>query len=225
MGSPAHTPQKQPAPHRSPRTTGSTKDAILDSAEVLFADNDVAAVTMRSIADAAGVDPASVTYHFGSKPDLIAAVIRRRYGELREHRTSALARLLSEAREIPTAHQLLDTVYRPLFDMIKLNDHGWRSYSNLVASTLSSGVIDDLAQDQAGHWEETLFAALCRAYPEAERATILQGLMLTIGAALSLSAPPVNAEDASPSDPADPDLDYRRFLRFVAAGFESMVTD
>ena len=225
MGSPAQTPPKQSVPHRSPRTTGSTKDAILDSAEVLFADNDVAAVTMRSIADAAGVDPASVTYHFGSKSDLIAAVIRRRYVELREHRTSALNRLLAEAREIPTAHQLLDTVYRPLFDMVKFNDHAWRSYSNLVASTLSSGVLDGLAQDQAGHWEETLFAALCRAYPEADRATILQGLMLTVGAALSLSAPPVGAEDAGRSGPVDPDLDYRRFLRFISSGFESMVTD
>ena len=55
-----------------------TKTRILDAAEKLFADNGFSAVSLRTIIKAAGVNTASVHYHFGSKDGLIAAVYERR---------------------------------------------------------------------------------------------------------------------------------------------------
>lgn len=224
MGSIAGTRRKRPVPHRSPRTHGTTKEAILDSAELLFADDDVSNVTMRAIAESAGVDPASVTYHFGGRAELVSAVLRRRHAALRDHRMSALAVLLAEATEIPTAHQILDTVYRPWFELVGSGDHGWRAFSKLISSTLSSGVPDDLRDDD-GQWEETLVAALCRAHPEADERTVRQALLLTAGAAVSFVSPQAVGEGNGHRGRAgDPELDYQRFLHFVSSGFESMVS-
>ncbi|WP_295652639.1 TetR/AcrR family transcriptional regulator [uncultured Dietzia sp.] len=223
MGRVTEARHNQPVPHRSPRTHGSTKEAILDSAELLFADEDVASVTMRAIAESAGVDPASVTYHFGGKTELVTAVIRRRYADLREHRMSGLAKLLAESTEVPTARQILDTIYRPWFELAESGDAGWRAYSKLISSTLASGRLDDL-QDDEGHWDQALLSALRRAHPEADEKTVLQALMLTAGAAVTFVAPAMESSEGDGEKATDPDVDYRRFLHFVSSGFESMVS-
>lgn len=197
----------------------------MDSAEILLGHDDVATVTMRSIADAAGVDPATVTYHFGAKNALVAAVIRRRETVLRDHRMRALTSLLAESEEIPTARELLDTVYRPWFDLAESGDRGWRSYSKLVASMLNSALMDELVQEMSGQWEQALSAALYRAYPEADADVITQAFTLTHGAALSFAAPPRLASlSGDQNGSVDVDFEYSRFLHFVSSGFESMVS-
>ncbi len=217
--------QTQAARHRSPTTNGETKDAILDSAERMLADGDPATVTMRSIAEGAGVDPASITYHFGGRAELLAAVVRRRYTILREHRMSALTRLLSESEQIPTARQLLDTVYRPWFELISSGDVGWRSYAKLVAAMPDSPVLQELAGDLSGDWETALNAALNRAMPEADDAVIRQAFTLTLGAALFVAVPPMLARmDEVTGAPASQTPRYRDFLHFVSSGFEGMVS-
>lgn len=225
MGDAAIPRREQSLPHRSPTLFGSTKDAILDSAEPLFGDNDVATVTMRSIADAAGVDPATVTYHFGGKMELVAAVIRRRYTVLREHWMRALTTLLAESDEIPTARQLLDTVYRPWFELVESGDPGWRSYSRLLAAMPNSAIVDDLMRDLSGQWEQALSAALNRAYPEADKDLITQAFTLTLGAALSFAAAPrLDLLSGDQDEPVGLSLSYPHFLHFVSSGFESMVS-
>ena len=212
-------------PHRSPTTVGDTKDTILDSAEILLGDVDAATITMRSIADAAGVDPASITYHFGGKMDLLAAVIRRRYTVLREHWMQALTSLLAESDEIPTARELLDTVYRPWFELVESDDPGWRSYSRLVASMPNSSLLHDLVQDHSGPWERALITALNRAYPDADQEVILQAFTLTLGAAVSFAASPrLRLLPSDPVESGDWNLYYPQFLHFVSSGFDSMVS-
>lgn len=225
MGSDRSTPRTQVARHRSPTASGSTKDAILDSAEALFADADLASVTMRAIAEHAGVDPASITYHFGGKTELLVAVIRRRFAILREHRMRALTRVLAESEETPTARQLLDTVYRPWFELISSGDVGWRSYAKIVAAMPDSPILRELVNERSGDWELALNAALNRALPGADEAVIRQAFTLTLGAALYVAAPPqlvLIAQDAD--EPAAGTPSYPDFLHFIASGFEGMVS-
>lgn len=215
----------QVARHRSPTTNGETKGAILDSTENLLADGDPSTVTMRAIAEGAGVDPASITYHFGGRAELMAAVIRRRYLILREHQMSALTRLLAESEGIPTARQLLDTVYRPWFDLVCSGDAGWRTYSKLVAAMPDSPVLTELAGDLAGDFEVALNAALNRALPEADDAVIRQAFGLTLGAAMFVVVPPmVDRLGEESVGPASSRLSYRDFLHFISSGFEGMVS-
>ncbi|MFI8438489.1 TetR/AcrR family transcriptional regulator [Streptomyces sp. NPDC079020] len=62
---------------RSRRADG-TKEVILDVAERLFAEHGVFAVSNRQISEAAGQgNNAAVGYHFGTKNDLLRAIVRR----------------------------------------------------------------------------------------------------------------------------------------------------
>lgn len=72
------------------------RQAILLAAERLFAERGYAAVSIRQIADAAGVPPALVDYHFGQKHELFIAIfhhwrgtIDQRLQRLREARAAA----------------------------------------------------------------------------------------------------------------------------------------
>ena len=56
----------------------STRDQILDTAERLFAEHGVYAVSNRQVSEAAGQgNNAAVGYHFGTKADLVRAITRR----------------------------------------------------------------------------------------------------------------------------------------------------
>jgi AcrR family transcriptional regulator len=56
-----------------------TREAILVTAERLFAEHGVYAVSNRQISEAAGQgNTAAVGYHFGTKADLVRAIVRRR---------------------------------------------------------------------------------------------------------------------------------------------------
>ncbi len=66
-------PRGRPANLKS----GELQSHILDIAENLFAEHGFAATPVRKLAQAAGVNPALVHYYFGSKQDLLIAVLDR----------------------------------------------------------------------------------------------------------------------------------------------------
>jgi AcrR family transcriptional regulator len=57
-----------------PTLTPATRDRIVETALRLFSEKGTSAVSMRELADAAGVTVPGVYYHFASKADLIQAV-------------------------------------------------------------------------------------------------------------------------------------------------------
>ena len=65
-----------------PSGRAAVMDAILDAATELFADRGPNAVTVRSIAERAGINHALVHRYFGTKEDLIGAVVGARAGAL-----------------------------------------------------------------------------------------------------------------------------------------------
>ena len=57
-------------------TSGATRERIVDAALRLFSERGTAAVSVRELADAAGVTVPGLYYHFASKADLIREVYR-----------------------------------------------------------------------------------------------------------------------------------------------------
>lgn len=77
-------PKPPDAPRRvRPSGRVAVMDAVLDAATELIADRGPRAVTVRAIAERAGVNHALVHRYFGSKDDLIGAVIVREVGNFR----------------------------------------------------------------------------------------------------------------------------------------------
>jgi AcrR family transcriptional regulator len=74
-------------------TTRTTRERILDVAEELFAERGIGETSLRALTRTAGVNLASVHYHFGSKEALLDAVIERRARPFNELRLKQLDRL------------------------------------------------------------------------------------------------------------------------------------
>jgi AcrR family transcriptional regulator len=60
-----------------PQAQVDTRGALLDAAEELFSRRGYAAVGIREITDAAGVNIAAIKYHFGSKSELYLETVKR----------------------------------------------------------------------------------------------------------------------------------------------------
>jgi TetR/AcrR family transcriptional regulator, repressor for neighboring sulfatase len=77
-------PKEPDAPRRDrPSGRAAVMDAVLDAATELIAERGPRAVTVRAIAERAGVNHALVHRYFGTKDDLIGAVIAREVATFR----------------------------------------------------------------------------------------------------------------------------------------------
>src|SRR5205085_2890135 len=89
------------------------KAAVFETAERLFAVNGFQNVSVRDITAEAGVNLASVNYHFGSKDALLFEIFRRRTAELNRER----ARMLHEAHDRhagkPPVREILEALFAP----------------------------------------------------------------------------------------------------------------
>jgi AcrR family transcriptional regulator len=90
-----------------------TKALVFNAAERLFAVHGFQKVSVRDITAEAGVNLASVNYHFGSKDALLLEIFRRRTAELNRAR----ARMLHEANDrhqgAPPVRAILEALITP----------------------------------------------------------------------------------------------------------------
>src|SRR3954453_2183451 len=84
------------------------REAILCAAEELFSTNGFNAVSVRDIAQAAGANPGSVTYHFKTKDGLLLEIYRRHCGPMNLRRSE----LLAAAKRVRDLQDRLEAVVR-----------------------------------------------------------------------------------------------------------------
>ena len=90
-----------------------THDRIFLAAERLFADNGFDGVSVREIVQAADVNLAAVSYHFGSKSELFLAVFRRRTRQLNHERALLLRAAEGEHIGAPSVEAVLRAYIAP----------------------------------------------------------------------------------------------------------------
>lgn len=94
-----------------------TRKSIIKAAEKIYAQSGFRAMTLRDVTSDAGVNLASVNYHFGSKSDLMREVIRRNIEPINQERLARLDALISQHRPAPVPLSgLFDALFRPLFE-------------------------------------------------------------------------------------------------------------
>ncbi|WP_027346271.1 TetR/AcrR family transcriptional regulator [Hamadaea tsunoensis] len=113
-----------------------TRTQILDAAEHLFAERGFRGTSVRAITDRAGANLAAVAYHFGSKAELLAAVVRRVIEPINAAQTAGLDQLLARNPE-PTVTDLVEAFAGPLFDEMPAGDEGGARTSRLIVTILS----------------------------------------------------------------------------------------
>ena len=153
-----------------PVSTISTRDRIVETALRLFSERGTSAVSMRELADDAGVTVPGLYYHFASKADLIREV----------YRAHGLARADGEAPPLPDPG--------PVFDVVL--GAAQREFDRMVAEReflrlmhLSS-VLGDVDASEAGaeletthreHWVQVLERATDLA-PDVDLAAAADGI-------------------------------------------------
>ncbi|MCB2060555.1 MAG: TetR family transcriptional regulator [Novosphingobium sp.] len=117
-----------------------TRAALIEAAETMFAEAGVEGVSTRQIAAAIGSSNNNViSYHFGSKEDLIEAIYRHRLPQIDARRH----KLLQEADAAGRGHDLaplMRALWLPLFE--QTNEAGQHSYACFLASLGRLGMSD-----------------------------------------------------------------------------------
>jgi AcrR family transcriptional regulator len=163
-----------------------TQAVILDAAESLFAESGYDAVSMRDVADSAGVPLGLINYHFGSKEKLFEAVIARRADELNARRRAALAAIGKSAPN--TIEAVLAAFLRPYLDLSLRGGPGWRSYGKLIAETGQSHRWCALITNQFGDVARLFIAALIRAEPRLTRELAARGYVHMVSVMVGIFA-------------------------------------
>ncbi|MEM7285361.1 MAG: TetR family transcriptional regulator [Actinomycetota bacterium] len=162
-----------------PRDGSETRASLLAEAERLFAERGVWVVTNREITEAAGQKNVSaLNYHFGSRSQLLAAVLARHGERLEAERGALLAGLADEAstRELVS---VLAIVYAGALATVD-----GRHYVRVV-DQLRSGLADWRTGPAAGdvHLQRTLSLLEERpdAKPEVRSQRLVAMMMLMVG--------------------------------------------
>jgi AcrR family transcriptional regulator len=185
---PASSKRSVPAPGPMVRSEvkPATRDVILDAAEQLFAERGFFGVSVRDITEAAGMRLASVNYHFGTKDELLKAVVVRRFREIDAERQQMFATLepkLPKMSKRQIVGQVADIFVLPIMNRVTSGEPGWAAYAQIIAhgcnvklwaTGILAPVLDPAARD--------FLDLLRRAYPEAEDHAIYCAYELMIGA-------------------------------------------
>jgi AcrR family transcriptional regulator len=100
-------------PPESEETHAATKAAVFNAAERLFALHGFQNVSVRDITAEAGVNLASVNYHFGSKDALLFEIFRRRTSELNRERARSLHEAAARHGGKPPVREILEAYFAP----------------------------------------------------------------------------------------------------------------
>ncbi len=109
----------------------STQLKILDAAEQLFAETGFSATSLRQITSLAEVNLASVNYHFGSKKELIQAVLQRYLAVLMPRLDQEFSRLLA-AQQPNQLTTVLSVFVEPLLELGQVQPNGTSAFLQLL---------------------------------------------------------------------------------------------
>jgi AcrR family transcriptional regulator len=129
---------------RSERSAA-TRERILDAAERLFAEHGVYAVSNRAVAEAAGQgNNAVVGYHFGTKADLVRALIRRHTAEMDTIRE----RMVAAVGERPGVRDWVDCLVLPIAEHLEaLGSPTW--YARFGAQLMTDPSLHEMMATEA----------------------------------------------------------------------------
>jgi len=123
------------------------REAILNAAEVVFAEHGFDGARIDAIAEESGYNKSLLFQYFGDKLGLYAEVIKRTDREMTEFQVRLLAPLLEDETIASNAHKfraLLATIVAAIFDYLAAHPHlvrmllweqaeGWQTYEKIIS--------------------------------------------------------------------------------------------
>jgi AcrR family transcriptional regulator len=206
----------------------STKNKILDAADVLFADKGFNGTSLREITSQANVNLAAVNYHFGSKKELIKAVMSRYMDELSPQLESALLSIC-QAEVKPTLHEVFSAFIEPLLNLNEFKENGTSTFLQLLGRgyTDSQGFLRWFLTTQYPNVFTNFTHAVKIAYPELSTEEMFWRLHFTMGTIVFTMSSSEALIDIAQND-FDNKLDIagviERVIPYVAAGVAAPIS-
>lgn len=204
-----------------------TKDKILDAAESLFMEHGFEATSLRSITAAAGVNLASVNYHFGSKEELFQAVLTRRLDPMNQERVDLLTRLEHDAA--PAAlpcDRILSAMFIPALRLARDPERGGKDFLRLLGRAYADPApfIRRFLAEQYASMIARFKAAFGRALPDLPAKELSWRLHFIMGA-LSYTLAGTDAlrliAELTPAETGNDEVLLQRLAPFLLAGLQS----
>ena len=163
-----------------------TKKRILDAAEKLFAQKGFYATSLRMLTQEAGVNLAAVNYHFGSKEELIKAVIERRILPLNKVRLERMQKIKDNVNAEgcpPDTREILLAFFEPTFEFRK-SGKGAQDFISLIGRAFSDprDTVRKLFLKMVEPVFKLLFELLCEALPALPKNVVYLRLNFMLGA-------------------------------------------
>ena len=191
---------------------GDTRDRLLDAAERLMARDGIQGVETRAIVEAARQrNPSAVTYHFGSRQNLLLEVLARRGGPI----DAARGEMLAAAGERAPLRDLVACLVVPYTEL--LADDAGRSYLRIVAQLRGRFAVwrvesdTDTTRNLAAVLDQV--EALVDVAPEVRRERVVAMMQLLTG----MSAERARRLDEGTTDEPDHDAFVENLIRMCAA--------
>ncbi|GIB51993.1 transcriptional regulator, TetR family [Vibrio cholerae] len=199
----------------------STKEKILDVAEGLFAEYGFNDTSLRTITSKAGVNFASVNYHFGDKKTLVRAVLNRYLEAFMPEMKQSLERL--NERDDYDMAEVFEALRAPLRSLSELRPNGTSRFMLLIGRGYTD-VQGHLRWFITNRYNDvlTLFTdSVLKANPNLTRETLFWRLHFTLGTCVFTMASSQALAEIAENDfgsKVDPKSVVDQLIPYLAAG-------
>ncbi|EHQ2335143.1 TetR/AcrR family transcriptional regulator [Vibrio cholerae] len=199
----------------------STKEKILDVAEGLFAEYGFNDTSLRTITSKAGVNLASVNYHFGDKKTLVRAVLNRYLEAFMPEMKQSLERL--NERDDYDMAEVFEALRAPLRSLSELRPNGTSRFMLLIGRGYTD-VQGHLRWFITNRYNDvlTLFTdSVLKANPSLTRETLFWRLHFTLGTCVFTMASSQALAEIAENDfgsKVDPKSVVDQLIPYLAAG-------
>lgn len=142
-----------------------TRLRLVKTAERLFAEQGVDAVSVRAVNAAAGLGPASVHYHFGSKDELLRAVLTDVGATVRDEIQTNADRL-AVAPDPPGTEALVRAVTEPYLNLLRRHRTRGMRWIKIISQISQEGHPVLLATE--AHLPDDLLDQVRRTFPDSD---------------------------------------------------------
>ncbi|WP_371378467.1 TetR/AcrR family transcriptional regulator [Thalassotalea aquiviva] len=205
-----------------------TKSKILNAAESLFAEKGFTGTSLREITSIAEVNLAAVNYHFGSKKELIKALMKRYLDQFSPLLETSLTKVIEQDKQ-PTLEQVFTAFVDPLLELNQFRENGTANFLKLLGRsyTDSQGFLRWFITSNYPSILDNFTLAVHKAYPELTSEEMFWRLHFTLSTAVFTMSSSQALIDIAKND-FNTDTDVAgviyRIIPYVAYGVGAPIT-
>jgi AcrR family transcriptional regulator len=201
----------------------SSREKLIQSAEALFAERGFEGVSVRDIANAAGVNSALIGYYFRGKEGLLSEVYTRHCEPLKRERERLLAEFAKDEAGL-ALEKTIEAFIKPSLE-VTTDSSGRSGFIRLraILSAENSALLEQLVAENFDASSGMFVEALAKCLPGLSRDEIYWRFHFLLGTVYYTGAGPhrIRTLSGGRCDPSDPDATTKHLVPFLAAGFRA----